>query len=68
MVKDIVKDMFFLHQPSAPAARKDKKVADNLLDTLKANSITCVGLAANMIASLSCRWESTMRQCSILRL
>ncbi|MBQ1415729.1 MAG: peptide deformylase [Selenomonas sp.] len=54
MVKNIVKDTEFLQRPSEPATRKDKKVAEDLLDTLKANSITCVGLAANMIGVSKC--------------
>lgn len=49
MIKDIVRDMFFLAQKSEPAAAKDKKIAADLLDTLHANNERCVGMAANMI-------------------
>ena len=49
MVKNIIKDTDFLQQVAEPATRKDKAVAEDLLDTLKANRAICVGLAANMI-------------------
>ena len=49
MVKDIVKDVMFLSQMSEEATVKDKYIAMDLLDTLKANKDKCVGLAANMI-------------------
>ena len=49
MVKNIIKDMDFLQKAAEPATRKDKAVAEDLLDTLKANKAICVGLAANMI-------------------
>lgn len=49
MIRDIVRDMFFLAQKSEPAAARDKKIAADLLDTLQANSERCVGMAANMI-------------------
>lgn len=49
MIRDIVRDMFVLAQKSEPAAAKDKKIANDLLDTLQANSERCVGMAANMI-------------------
>ena len=49
MVKNIIKDTEFLQQVAEPATRKDKAVAEDLLDTLKANRAICVGLAANMI-------------------
>lgn len=49
MVRDIVKDMFFLAQKSEPATSRDRKVADDLLDTLRDNRERCVGMAANMI-------------------
>lgn len=38
MIRDIVRDMFFLAQMSETAAAKDKKIAADLLDTLQANS------------------------------
>ena len=38
-----------MQKVAEPATRKDKAVAEDLLDTLKANKAICVGLAANMI-------------------
>ena len=49
MVKPIVKDVIFLGGKSEAAAAEDKAVADDLLDTLRANADRCVGMAANMI-------------------
>ncbi len=49
MVKNIIKDIFFLSQKSVPATRADIPAARDLLDTLAANSDRCVGMAANMI-------------------
>ena len=49
MVQEIMKDMIFLAQPSAPATADDLPCAQDLLDTLKAHRETCVGMAANMI-------------------
>ncbi len=49
MVKEIVKDVFFLQQKSEPATEADKQVVQDLMDTLRANSDRCVGMAANMI-------------------
>ena len=49
MVKEIVKDVMFLSQKAEKATEKDKYIANDLLDTLKANRYRCVGLAANMI-------------------
>ncbi len=49
MVKDIVKDPFFLQQKSEPATKADEQVVDDLIDTLRANQERCVGMAANMI-------------------
>jgi peptide deformylase len=49
MVRDIVRDVIFLAQPSAPAAPEDVGAADDLLDTLIAHRDGCVGMAANMI-------------------
>lgn len=49
MVKEIVKDTFFLAQKSEPADKKDVQVIQDLLDTIKANADCCVGMAANMI-------------------
>ena len=49
MVKEIVRDKFFLAQKSVHAQTSDAHIADDLLDTLRANRERCVGLAANMI-------------------
>ena len=49
MVKQIVKDMFFLAQKSEPATRDDLQIGKDLQDTLQANREHCVGMAANMI-------------------
>lgn len=49
MVKEIVKDAMFLSQKAEKATKEDKYIANDLLDTLKANKDRCVGLAANMI-------------------
>ena len=49
MIKTIVKDVIFLGQQSETATPQDVSVAEDLLDTLKAHSDGCVGMAANMI-------------------
>ena len=49
MVRQIVKDPFFLQQKSEPATEADKQVVVDLVDTLQANIDRCVGMAANMI-------------------
>ena len=49
MVREIMKDVFFLSQKSTPATPEDLPVAEDLLDTLEANKEGCVGMAANMI-------------------
>ena len=49
MVKQIVRDQFFLKQKSEPATEADKHVVQDLIDTLNANRDRCVGMAANMI-------------------
>ncbi len=54
MVKEIIKDESFLSQKSQPATEDDLGVAEDLLDTLRANEERCVGLAANMIGALVC--------------
>ena len=47
--KKIVKDIMFLRLKSVPATKEDSAAAQDLADTLRANSERCVGLAANMI-------------------
>ena len=51
MIKPVVKDVFFLRQPSVPATDcpEDRQTIQDLLDTLAANRDACVGMAANMI-------------------
>ena len=49
MEKPIVRDTFFLSQPSLPASAEDLGTARDLTDTLAAHRDDCVGLAANMI-------------------
>ena len=49
MVKQIVRDVFFLGQKSVPATKDDMSVGQDLRDTLAANRDRCVGMAANMI-------------------
>ena len=49
MVRVVMRDEEFLRQVSAPATAADAQIADDLLDTLRANAGKCVGMAANMI-------------------
>lgn len=49
MVRELMHDPIFLARKSAPAAKEDLPVAQDLLDTLAAHRETCVGMAANMI-------------------
>ena len=49
MIREIVKDTFFLSQKSELATRQDLPVVQDLLDTFCANADRCVGMAANMI-------------------
>ena len=49
MIRSIVKDPIFLSRKSAPATAADRSVAQDLRDTLMANTDKCVGMAANMI-------------------
>ena len=49
MIRTIVRDPVFLAQPSALATEKDLQIAEDLMDTLRANLDRCVGMAANMI-------------------
>ena len=46
MIRPII--VSFLAQKSESAAAEDLSVAEDLLDTLKANAAGCVGMAANM--------------------
>ena len=49
MTREIVRDQFFLRLPARPATAADAAVADDLMETLRANADRCVGMAANMI-------------------
>ena len=49
MVREIIRDQFFLRMPARKAGAGDIPIADDLLDTLRANADRCVGMAANMI-------------------
>ncbi len=49
MIKELVHDPMFLAQKSVPATKDDKQVVTDLLDTLNAHRLGCVGMAANMI-------------------
>lgn len=49
MIKEIIKDPIFLSQKSEKATKDDIQTVNDLLDTIKANSERCVGMAANMI-------------------
>jgi len=49
MIRPIMKDMLFLAQPSEEAAKADKAVMTDLVETLMAHREGCVGMAANMI-------------------
>ena len=48
MVRNIMRDPFFLAQKSEDATEADQQVVVDLLDTLRANLDCCVGMAANM--------------------
>lgn len=49
MIKDIVKDQFFLSQKSIEASREDLYIVEDLKDTFTYHQEHCVGMAANMI-------------------
>ena len=49
MIRPIMRQRFFLRQPSTEATAADLQIAQDLADTLEANRATCVGMAANMI-------------------
>ena len=51
MVKQIVRDVFFLGQPSELATKADIQVGKDLQDTLQENRERCVGMAANIRGS-----------------
>ena len=49
MIRPIMRDVLFLKKKAVPATKNDMSVVQDLLDTLKANEVGCVGMAANMI-------------------
>lgn len=49
MIREVIHDPVFLGMKSEPATKEDLPTARDLLDTLRANSEACVGMAANMI-------------------
>lgn len=49
MIKKIVKGKQIFARKTEPATEDDRQVVTDLLDTLRANCETCVGMAANMI-------------------
>lgn len=51
MIRNIMKDQFFLKQKSKDATPEDMNIVQDLLDTMNAYE-TCVGIAANMIGEL----------------
>ncbi len=50
MIKPINKDTMILMKKATSVTSADLPIAQDLLDTLNANSERCVGMAANMIA------------------
>ena len=44
MIKEIMRDPFFLAQKSAPATKDDQQVGRDLMDTLKAHREGCLSL------------------------
>lgn len=54
MIRPIMKNEAFLKQKSTEATTKDAAVITDLIDTLKANTEHCVGMAANMIGVKKC--------------
>ena len=49
MIKEVVHDPLFLSGKSEKATKEDLQIAQDLLDTIVANRLGCVGMAANMI-------------------
>ncbi len=49
MIKDIVKDTFFLSRRAEDATADDSDIVRDLSDTYSANRMVCAGMAANMI-------------------
>lgn len=49
MIRPICKDIILLGKRSEKATSLDIPAANDLVDTLRANALSCVGMAANMI-------------------
>ncbi len=49
MIRNIVRDAFFLQMPSSSAGKEDLPAVYDLIDTFRENRNRCVGMAANMI-------------------
>lgn len=49
MIREIMHDPLFLQRKSLRATAADRAIAEDLVDTLRANLDRCVGMAANMI-------------------
>ncbi len=49
MVREIIHDSFLLSRKSEEATAEDLPIAQDLLDTLIAHRLECVGMATNMI-------------------
>lgn len=49
MVRALIHDPILLAKKSIPATPEDREAAQDLMDTLLAHKLTCVGMAANMI-------------------
>ncbi|MBQ1383681.1 MAG: peptide deformylase, partial [Solobacterium sp.] len=49
MIRPIVKDVFFLHQKSEPAAEQDLSIGTDLQATRSAHRVHCAGRAAILI-------------------
>lgn len=54
MIKPVVKGEEIFAEKSERATKKDAAVINDLIDTLKANTEICVGMAANMIGVNKC--------------
>ena len=54
MIRPICKDIILLGKKSVKATAFDIPVANDLMDTLRANALSCVGMAANMIGVSKC--------------
>lgn len=54
MIRELMHDPLFLARKSQPATEEDLSTAQDLLETLKSHSDSCVGMAANMIGITRC--------------